>query len=251
MQSMSAAISFSVPAWLSRIALLTPVTPTRESPIRTSGAEAWRSSVRRLRGSPMAAPEDTSFARLVSLACHDLRTPLATAHGFARTLIRVGDLDPPRDRYVEIISQASAQLAELLDLLSLAARIQAGRYEPEPREVDSAELARAAAERIDPERIVVEGDGAAVSVDPEAAELALAGLANCALRHGALELVELSVAGAEVEVAPVKPSVGSIILGDDLRDLGAAVGVRIVEALGGSVELEGEHLRVRLPAAAA
>jgi signal transduction histidine kinase len=197
----------------------------------------------------MAAPEDTSFARLVSLACHDLRTPLATAHGFARTLIRVGGLDPPQDRYVEIIAQASTQLAELIDLLSLAARIQAGRYEPEPREVDSAELARASAERIDPERVVAVGEGAPVTVDPEAAEIALAGLANCALRHGGLERVELTVAGAEVAVAPVKPSVAPIILGEDLRDLGAAVGVRIVEALGGSVELEGERLRIRLPAA--
>ena len=195
----------------------------------------------------MAVPEDTSFARLVSLACHDLRTPLATTHGFARTLIRLGGLDPPRDRYVEIVSQASAQLAELVDLLSLAARIEAGRYEPEPREVDSLELARAAAARIDEERIVAAGEGAGVSVDPEAAEIALAGLANCALRHGGLERVELYVAGAEVSVAPVKASVGPIILGENLRDLGAAVGVRVVGALGGSIELHGDRLVVRLP----
>ena len=30
--------------------------------------------------------DDNAFARLVSLACHDLRTPLATVHGFATTL---------------------------------------------------------------------------------------------------------------------------------------------------------------------
>jgi signal transduction histidine kinase len=195
----------------------------------------------------MAASEDTSFARLVSLACHDLRTPLATAHGFARTLIRLGELEPPTDRYVEMISQASAQLAELVDLLSLAARIQAGRYEPEPREVDSVELARAAAGRVDPERVTVEGEGATVTVDPGAAEIALAGLANCALRHGGLETVALSVAGAEIAIAPVPPAVAPIILGENLRDLGAAVGVRVVEALGGSADLDGERLRVRLP----
>ncbi len=251
MQSISAAISFSVPAWLRRIALLTPVTPTRDSPMRTWGVEAWRSSVRRLWGSAMAVPEDTSFARLVSLACHDLRTPLATAHGFARTVIRVGGLDPPKDRYVEIISQATAQLADLVDLLSLAARIQAGRYEPEPREVDSADLARAAAERIDPERIVAEGQGAGVTVDPEAAEIALAGLANCALRHGGLERVQLHVAGGEIAIAPVKPSVAPIILGEDLRDLGAATARMVIEALGGSLELDGDRLVVSLPASAA
>ena len=32
------------------------------------------------------------FPRLVSLACHDLRTPLATVFGFARTLVRMEGL---------------------------------------------------------------------------------------------------------------------------------------------------------------
>src|ERR671922_252139 len=98
-----------------RIALCTPVTPTRERPIRTSGEEAWRSSVR-IRGS-MSSEQDTSFVRLVSLACHDLRTPLATVHGFARTISRTGGLEEPASRYLEMIEAASGQLAELLDQL--------------------------------------------------------------------------------------------------------------------------------------
>ena len=91
--------------------------------------------------------DDTDFARLVSLACHDLRTPLATVHGFATTLVRSGGLEPPANRYVEMIDTASAQLAELIDELSLAARIQSGRYEPTPHEADTLELAQAAAAR--------------------------------------------------------------------------------------------------------
>jgi signal transduction histidine kinase len=197
----------------------------------------------------MAAPEDTSFARLVSLACHDLRTPLATAHGFARTLIRIGGLEPPQDRYVEIISDASAQLGELVDLLSLAARIEAGRYDPELREVDTGELARAAAERLGADKASVDGDGAPVRVEPDAAGIAVYGLANCALRHGGLDAVELTVDGAEIAVAPITPAAAPIVLGEDLRDLGAAVAVRVVAALGGSTELDGDVLRVRLPAA--
>src|SRR5438105_3818369 len=82
-------------------------------------AAAWTSSLRRLRVS-MCAVQDTSFARLVSLACHDLRTPLATVHGFARTISRTGDLQEPQSRYVEMIEAASGQLAELLEELSLA-----------------------------------------------------------------------------------------------------------------------------------
>src|ERR687886_1725507 len=143
--SISAEISFSTPLCDSRIALLIPVTPTRESPMRTSGEEAWRSSVR-IRDS-MSSTQDTFFARLVSLACHDLRTPLATVHGFARTIARTDDLGEPTSRYVEMIEAASAQLAELLDELSLAARIESGRYDPTPMDANSLELAQGVAAR--------------------------------------------------------------------------------------------------------
>jgi hypothetical protein len=37
------------------------------------------------------------------------------------------------------------------------------------------------------------------------------------------------------------------MLGDELRDLGAAAACRLVEALGGSVEFDGESLAVTLP----
>jgi hypothetical protein len=37
------------------------------------------------------------------------------------------------------------------------------------------------------------------------------------------------------------------VLGEELRDLGAAVAVRVVRALGGSVDLDGDTLTVRLP----
>ena len=100
---------------------------------------------------------DTSFARLVSLACHDVRTPLATVHGFARTLTRTVQLEAPADRYVEMIEAASTQIAELLDELSLAARIESGRYDPVARETDSLALARGAAERLGEERVHVSG----------------------------------------------------------------------------------------------
>ena len=131
--------------------------------------------------------EDT-FARLVSLAVHDLRTPLATVSGFARTLQRT-TLGDPVDKYVELMVSAGAQLADLLDELGLVARIEGGRWEPNVQEVDSRELAAAAAERVGPAD--VEGAGSTVRVDRDAATLALFQLARCTLRHGGLERVEL------------------------------------------------------------
>jgi signal transduction histidine kinase len=196
----------------------------------------------------MSSGQDTSFIRLVSLACHDLRTPLATVHGFARTIARSGDLVEPASRYLDMIEAASGQLAELLDELSLAARIEAGRYEPTTNEVELGELVRAAVSRLDEELVRVEGEGEPVAVDVPATERALAALVRCALRHGGLDHVDVWIDGREVRVSPITPSSAPVVLGDDLRDLGAAVAVRVVRSLGGSVAVEGETLRVALPA---
>jgi signal transduction histidine kinase len=190
--------------------------------------------------------ENDVFARLVSLACHDLRTPLATVHGFATTLARGGGLEPPADRYVEMIDAASAQLAELIDELSLAARIESGRYDPTPREADTLELAQAAAARLGEERVEVAGSGASIETDAGAVERGLAALFQSALRHGGLDRVEAQVDGPEIRLSPVTPASAPVVLGDDLRDLGAAVAVRLVRRLGGTVTVEGETLRIRL-----
>ncbi len=189
---------------------------------------------------------DTDFAQLVSLACHDLRTPLATVSGFARTLARAG-LDEPAVRYAQTIDAASGQLAELLEELSLAARIEAGRYEPALADADTAGLARSAAETLGPERVRVSGPGGRVRVDVQAVERAVCSLARCALRHGGLDRVEVAADGGELAIAPITKASAPVVLGEELRDLGAAVAVRVVAALGGSVSLDGETLRIRLP----
>src|SRR5438876_2966267 len=183
---------------------------------------------------------DTSFPRLVSLAAHDLRTPLATIHGFAQTLVRMGDLGEPKQRYLEMIDVAANQLAELLEELGLAARIEGGRYEPNLQPANTLELAHGAAEELGEDRVRVAGDGGAVNVDLEATQRGVSALAQSALRHGGLEEVELRVDGATLTISPVTPASGPVVLGEELRDLGAAVAVLVVRAIGGSVELDGD-----------
>lgn len=189
---------------------------------------------------------EPDFARLVSLAAHDLRTPLATVHGFARTLLGSAELPDPAPRYLGMIDEASVQLSELLDLLGLAARIESGRYDPVVREADSLGLAHAAAEA-GGEAISASGDGSQVLVDVEAVERSLTHLAVACLRHGGVEAVQLRVTGVEVRIGPVAPAAAGVVLGEELKDLGAAVGVRLVRALGGSVVLVGGELVVTLP----
>jgi signal transduction histidine kinase len=187
------------------------------------------------------------FAQLVSLACHDLRTPLATASGFARTLQRLDQIGEPADRYAEMIGAAADQMAALLDLLSAAARVEDGRFEPDPRTVGSRDLADAAAKRVEGGRMTISGEGAEVETDPHWATLSLSALAEAVRRHGGLEQVTVIVDGPEVAITPIVENAGAIAAGLELRDFAAAVGTRVLKAAGAAVELDGEALRVRFP----
>jgi signal transduction histidine kinase len=188
-----------------------------------------------------------SFAQLVSLACHDLRTPLATASGFAHTLERLDEIGQPAERYIEMIGAATDQLAELLDLLSAAARIESGRFEPQLRPTDTRELADAAAGRIQDGRASVEGQGADVRADPDWAAASVSALAEAARRHGGLEQIALNVDGPVVSIAPIVDNAGPIAVGEDLRDFAAAVGTRVLQTGGVRLELDGETLRLTFP----
>jgi signal transduction histidine kinase len=191
--------------------------------------------------------EESKFPRLVSLAAHDLRTPLATVSGFTKTLIRTETLEEPASRYVEIIDAAAGQMVELLDELGLAARIEDGRYQPNLRDADTLALAREAAAMLGEDRVRVGGEGGVVRVDVEATQRAITAQAQCALRHGGVELVDVTATGPELTIAPITAASAPVVLGEDLRDLGAAVAALLVPALGGSVTVEGETLYVRLP----
>ena len=145
---------------------------------------------------------DENFARFVSLACHDLRTPLATVAGFAHTLEGMDGIEDPAARYIGIMKAAGEQMGELLDALGLVARIEAGRYEPALVEVDSLELTQAAAAKLG-DQAAAGGSGGTVRVDREPVEAGLAALALCAVRHGGLERIELTASDATVEISPI------------------------------------------------
>jgi signal transduction histidine kinase len=184
---------------------------------------------------------DDRFTRLVSLACHDLRTPLATVFGFARTLNRMEGQDERTTRFLGMIEEAAEQLTGLLDELGAAARIEGGRWEPTLREVDTLELAR-----VGGDQVVVEGEGAVVRTEVESVERALRALAIAAIRYGPVDEVVWRVDGAVLELSPITADAAPVVLSESLRDLGSAVARMVIEDLGGSLELTGETLRVRL-----
>jgi signal transduction histidine kinase len=184
---------------------------------------------------------DETFPRVVSLACHDLRTPLATVYGFARTLTRNGDLDERSARFIGMIEAAAEQMTDLLDQLGVLARIESGRYDPAPVEVDTLDLATS-----EDARIGASGTGTTVSTDVPSVRRALEALAVAAVRHGGVERVAWTVDGRLLTLAPITEAAAPIVTAVDIRDLGSYVARRVVESHGGSVELDGGELHVRL-----
>jgi signal transduction histidine kinase len=181
------------------------------------------------------------FPRLVSLACHDLRTPLATIYGFARTLTRAGELDARSARFIGMIEEASEQMTRLLDDLGAAARIQDHRWEPALRPVDTLELASS-----DDEHVGVEGEGATVETEVDAVRRALRGLAHAAVRHGPAEHVTWQVEGTVLTLSPVTAAAAAVVTGAEAKDLSSLVARLVIEELGGSLAVDGETLRVSL-----
>ena len=146
-----------------------------------------------------------------------------------------------------MIGAATDQLAELLDLLSAVARIEAGRFEPQLRSANTRELADAAAGRIDDGRIAVEGDGGEVRADVEWSAISVGSLAEAARRHGGLDQINLRADGATISIAPIADDVGPIAVGDNLKDFAAAVGTQVLRSSGVDIELDGDRLDLRFP----
>ena len=166
-------------------------------------------------------------------------------NGFARTIQRTEELEDPLARYVEMIVAAAAQMTDLLEGVSLLARIEGARYEPVLAETDTRALADAAAEQRDG-GVTVEGKGEAIETDAAGVTRSLAAFAWCAQRHGPAPAVTLRVQGREFVVMPITDAAAPVVTGEELKDLGAAVAMRTVRALGGDVRLDGDQLTVRL-----
>jgi hypothetical protein len=129
----------------------------------------------------------------------------------------------------------------LIDELSLAARIAAGRYEPVLTEADTLELASSP-----DNRILAVGRGETVETDAGAVGRSLEALAIAAVRHGSIASATWTVAGRELVLEPVNEVAAPVVTGELPRDLGSLVARMAIEHLGGTLALEGETLRVTL-----
>jgi signal transduction histidine kinase len=192
-------------------------------------------------------PDDPpGFPEQISAACHDLRTPLASAYGFARTLERLGAVEGEHARYLAMVVEASEELGRLIDCLALVARAQDGRLVLERTSVESGELAAAALELVPAGRLSARGAGTTIEVDRSRAGAGLAWLA---------EAVVHAVPGEQRLEIDARPD-GAFALGPlsevmadrfaagtgDLRAVGALAVARVH---GGSLAREDDRIVLR------
>ena len=87
---------------------------------------------------------ETLRSDFVATASHELRTPMTSISGAARTLLRHGDqLPPQRHRdFLEMIVGESDRLARIVDQILVASRIEAGKIDVSFERCDATGIAR-------------------------------------------------------------------------------------------------------------
>jgi PAS domain S-box-containing protein len=167
---------------------------------------------------------------ILSIAAHELRTPVTTVMGFADLAIRGLDTDrepgPWLRRALTRIAQGSRQLTELIEDLLDVSRIRLGHLDLRPAPLDLVELTQAVVERYREQartahRLTVEAAAeCVVEADRHRLEQVLTNLIDNALKY--------SPEGGEVRLA-VEPVDGGVRL--SVSDEGIGVPPDAVEAI--------------------
>lgn len=223
-----------------------------------------------------AALESTESrrAQLVSDVAHELRTPLTSIDGYVEGAAD-GIFSP--DEMLGAVTEETRRMRKLVDDLSLLSRAQEGVLELDRVDTDVAGLVESVAERLRPQFVsadvglIVTGDPAFASVDPERLGQVFTNLIGNALGHtpsGGTVTVETSRTAARIQVSVSDDGDG--IPPEDLphvfdrfyrgtttgragTGIGLAIARSIVDAHGGEITARsdgpgtGATMTVRLP----
>lgn len=125
----------------------------------------------------------------VANVSHELRTPLTVVRGFAETILDDSLSPDQRRQFASAIATNTQRMQRIVDDLLDLSRIESGRWQPEPVELDFAAAAKDALATIRPtadERgltLAIEADAPTVTADPTALRQILANLLDNAVRY--------------------------------------------------------------------
>ena len=135
---------------------------------------------------------ETMRSDFVTTASHELRTPMTSISGAARTLLRHGDELPDgrQDDFLKMIVSESDRLSRIVDQILLASRIEAGRIEVLHERCDAGAIARSVVESVKhraPEHVDVvldvNGSLPEVDCDPDRLRQVLGNLIDNAVKY--------------------------------------------------------------------
>ncbi len=194
------------------------------------------------------------LGRLMSAIAHDLRTPLATIYGFAKTIERGGGLDERQERFLGLIIAAAADMDRMIENVSTVGHIAEERMSLDKAAIGTDALARAAVdavpERADGRRLVVRpGTGALVDTDADRAARAVALVAEAALRlEPGRQEAYLQPDGISIRTGPFSAQLMPGLEAHG-RDVPVETARIVLAHLGATLVTEGEALVVRFDAA--
>jgi hypothetical protein len=192
---------------------------------------------------PAVRGEPSDLPNLVVDACHDLRTPLAAAFGFARTIERMGGVTGDNAMYLRQVIEATEELEQLIAALSAIAHGERGTLRLRPQEVDLGELTLEAAEGSGHplERDVAAGT---IETDPARAVTALVWLAAPLADAPAAKPRAWHITAPETVVFGPLAGLDAELFERDLR---AYAGRKVLGLLGATVAVEDDRVTVRFP----
>jgi signal transduction histidine kinase len=190
------------------------------------------------------------LGRLMSAVAHDLRTPLATIYGFAKTIERGGGLDERQERFLGLIIAAAADMDRMIENVSTVGHVAEGRLSVDAMATESATIATAAVEavpeRADGRRVVLRpGVSAPVETDSERAARAIALVAEAALRLEPSRAEAYCRAdGTAVRCGPFSEQLLPGLQANG-RDVPVETARIVLRHLGATLEIEGDEIVVR------
>lgn len=136
---------------------------------------------------------DRAKTEFVSLASHQLRTPLSTIGWCAETLLSgdVGKITKQQKEYIEEIHFAKERMSDLVEALLNVSRLELGTFMIEPEIIDLSELSRSVLQELQPEiakkQIRIQesyaDDAKKISADPNLMRMIFQNLLTNAVRY--------------------------------------------------------------------
>lgn len=228
---------------------------------------------------------DQAKTELVSLASHQLRTPLSAINWYAEMLIgqEVGTLTDKQREYLMNLAEANHRMIDLVNALLNVSRIDLGTFAIDPTPIDFASIGKSVLSELEPQvltkhlTVTVKHDPnlPAVSADPKLVRIIFQNLLSNAIKYtlpkGAVTLsITLTPPNILITVADTGYGIPSaqqskiftkLFRADNIRNkeiegtgLGLYIVKSIVEASGGKIEFDslegkGTTFRVLMPLA--